>query len=119
MISATGRPPLDLQPGAGAGILGTGHITEDPMAGGWTRDGAVSEQIEASIEDELARMKSRRHPRGESLSQCADCDDPIPEARRKAVAGVRFCVTCQQQADSADAAISGPNRRGSKDSQLR
>ena len=30
------------------------------MAGGWARDGAVSEQIEASISDELARLKSRR-----------------------------------------------------------
>ena len=28
------------------------------MAGGWARDGAVSEQIEASISDELARLKS-------------------------------------------------------------
>jgi len=30
------------------------------MAGGWTRDGAVQEQIEASIDDELRRMRSRR-----------------------------------------------------------
>jgi len=29
------------------------------MAGGWSRDGAVSEQIEASISDELARLKAR------------------------------------------------------------
>ena len=28
------------------------------MAGGWTRDGAVHEQIEASIDDELKRMRS-------------------------------------------------------------
>jgi hypothetical protein len=26
------------------------------MAGGWTRDGAVHEQIEASIDDELKRI---------------------------------------------------------------
>ena len=30
------------------------------MAGGWARDGAVSEQIEASISDELARMQDER-----------------------------------------------------------
>ncbi len=27
------------------------------MAGGWARDGAVQEQIDASINDELARLK--------------------------------------------------------------
>ena len=32
------------------------------MAGGWTRDGAVGEQIEASIQDELARMRARSGP---------------------------------------------------------
>lgn len=43
------------------------------MAGGWARDGAVSEQIEASINDELARFKTRRGPVGESSAKvCAD-----------------------------------------------
>ncbi len=37
------------------------------MAGGWTRDGAVHEQIEASIDDELKRMRSRRVPVGDLL----------------------------------------------------
>lgn len=36
------------------------------MAGGWARDGAVSEQIEASISDELARMQAQKRPQGES-----------------------------------------------------
>jgi len=57
------------------------------MAGGWARDGAVSEQIEASISDELARMKGRRAPVGESLTHCAECEEPIPEARRAAMPG--------------------------------
>ena len=52
------------------------------MAGGWARDGAVSEQIEASIADELQRMKSRRAAIGDSFARCADCDEPIPDARR-------------------------------------
>ncbi len=29
------------------------------MAGGWARDGAVNEQIDASIQDELKRMQAR------------------------------------------------------------
>jgi len=89
------------------------------MAGGWARDGAVSEQIEASIGDELARMKARRAPQGESRTHCADCDEPIPESRRKAVPGVKLCIECQQDRDSAFQARGGINRRGSKDSQLK
>ncbi|MEK0162686.1 DksA/TraR family C4-type zinc finger protein [Phaeobacter sp. JH20_36] len=89
------------------------------MAGGWTRDGAVSEQIEASISDELARLRSRRAPVGESLTHCADCEEPIPEPRRKAIPGVKLCIECQQERDGAQQARGGINRRGSKDSQLK
>ncbi|WP_458782531.1 TraR/DksA C4-type zinc finger protein, partial [Klebsiella aerogenes] len=41
------------------------------------------------------------------------------EARRKALAGVRYCVKCQQDKDLHNNTYSGYNRRGSKDSQLR
>jgi len=30
---------------------------------------------------------------------CEECDAPIPEARRIAVPGVAFCVTCQHIAE--------------------
>lgn len=89
------------------------------MAGGWAQDGAVNEQIEASIQDELARMKAQKRPAGQSLSHCADCDEPIPEARRQAVPGVRLCIACQQDRDRRPALRGGINRRGSKDSQLK
>ena len=89
------------------------------MAGGWTRDGAVSEQIEASINDELARMKAQKGPVGESLSECAECGEGIPEARRKAVPGVKLCIDCMQERDGARTRRGGINRRGSKDSQLK
>ncbi|NIZ15680.1 DksA/TraR family C4-type zinc finger protein [Phaeobacter sp. HF9A] len=89
------------------------------MAGGWAKDGAVSEQIEASISDELARLKSRRAPMGESLTHCADCEEEIPEARRKAIPGVKLCIDCAQERDGAQKARGGINRRGSKDSQLK
>lgn len=88
------------------------------MAGGWTNDSAVQEQIDSSIEDAVARARSQL-PRGESLSRCEECDAVIPEARRQAVPGVRLCVNCQAQHDRAQEAFSGYNRRGSKDSQLR
>lgn len=89
------------------------------MAGGWARDGAVTEQIEASINDELARLRARQTPSGESLTHCADCDEPIPEARRTALPGVKLCIECQQDRDSAYQPRAGINRRGSKDSQLK
>jgi len=88
------------------------------MAGGWARDGAVQDQIDASVEDGVKRARARLG-QGESLSECAECGDPIPQARRKAVPGVRLCLVCQEEADSGDAAGSGSNRRASKDSQLR
>ena len=30
---------------------------------------------------------------------CEECEAPIPEARRIAIPGVAFCVTCQQIAE--------------------
>ena len=89
------------------------------MAGGWAKDGAVSEQIEASISDELARMRARKAPVGDSLTHCAECEEPIPEARRKAVPGVKLCVDCVAERDAAFKVRGGINRRGSKDSQLK
>jgi len=89
------------------------------MAGGWAPDGAVNDQIEASISDELARLKARPAPKGESLTHCAECDEPIPEARRKAIPGVKLCIDCQQDRDATFKPRAGINRRGSKDSQLK
>jgi phage/conjugal plasmid C-4 type zinc finger TraR family protein len=88
------------------------------MAGGFAKDGAVQDQIDATIEDEVNRARSRL-PRGESLSECEECGAAIPEARREAVPGVRLCVACQQELDKKQSAVAGYNRRGSKDSQLR
>lgn len=88
------------------------------MAGGWTRDGAVHDQIEASIADELARLKRPGSDRP-SRSHCVECEEPIPEARRKAIPGVTLCIDCQQDRDGAWRPRAGINRRGSKDSQLK
>ncbi|AYC34516.1 DksA/TraR family C4-type zinc finger protein [Pseudomonas cavernae] len=88
------------------------------MAGGWTSDDNVQEQIDNSIEDAIARARSQL-PRGESLTHCEECGAPIPEARRQAVPGVHLCVSCQSEHDKEQKAVSGYNRRGSKDSQLR
>ncbi len=83
------------------------------MAGGWARDGAVNDQIEASIEDELNRMKSRRLPIRESSTHCAECEEPIPEARRRAIPGVKLCIHCQAERDARPILRGGINRRAS------
>jgi phage/conjugal plasmid C-4 type zinc finger TraR family protein len=88
------------------------------MAGGFAKDGAVQEQIDASLADEIKRARSLL-PQGESLHECDECAGSIPEARRSAMPGVRLCVTCQQAQDLAETSSSAYNRRGSKDSQLR
>ncbi len=88
------------------------------MATGWARDGAVQEQIDASVEDAVKRAREGI-PRGESAAACSDCGDAIPEARQKAIPGVRRCVGCQADADAKSGPAGGINRRGSKDSQLR
>ena len=88
------------------------------MAGGFAKDGAVQDQIDASIEDAVNHARSRL-PRGESLANCEECGGKIPDARREAVPGVRLCVACQTRHDKDAVNLSGFNRRGSKDSQLR
>jgi phage/conjugal plasmid C-4 type zinc finger TraR family protein len=89
------------------------------MATGWAHEGAVQEQIDATVKDAIERAKSQL-PTGPGLSHCADCMQEIPEARRHAIPGVRLCLTCQEIVDKEQqAATSGYNRRGSKDSQLR
>ncbi len=88
------------------------------MAGGFAKDGAVQDQIDATVEDAIKRARNQL-PRGESLERCEECGDAIPEARRQAVPGVRLCIKCQAERDKNTKAVSGYNRRGSKDSQLR
>ena len=88
------------------------------MAGGWSKDGAVQDQIDASVEDSVKLARSRM-PAGKSLAHCEECGAGIPEARQQAVPGVRLCVTCQSELDEHQETPAGYNRRGSKDSQLR
>ena len=75
--------------------------------------------MEASIQDELARLKARKALTGESLTHCAECEELIPEARREALPGVKLCIDCMQERDKGFQARGGINRRGSKDSQLK
>lgn len=88
------------------------------MAGGWSRDGAVQEQIDASVDDAVKLARSRL-PEGKSLTHCQVCEVAIPDARRKAIPGVRLCIGCQSELEEQQTRFAGFNRRGSKDSQLK
>jgi len=87
------------------------------MANGWARDGAVQDQIDDTVSDAVLAARARM-PSGESAEECDICGDEIPEKRRAALPGVRTCIGCQSERDKRPA-LSGINRRGSKDSQLR
>ncbi|HEJ6971908.1 TPA: DksA/TraR family C4-type zinc finger protein [Serratia marcescens] len=88
------------------------------MASGWAADGAVQDQIDSTVDDAVQRAREALG-HGESEHYCQECGEPIPEARRKALKGVRYCLACQTEQDKKHAATSLYNRRGSKDSQLR
>ena len=88
------------------------------MATGWAGDGAVQDQIDATIKEGIQRARTQLR-QGPGLKHCEECEAKIPLARRKAVPGVRLCVVCQEALDQDARASAGYNRRGSKDSQLR
>jgi phage/conjugal plasmid C-4 type zinc finger TraR family protein len=88
------------------------------MATGWAGDGAVQDQIDATVKDGIKRARSKL-PQGPGLTHCEECGVEIPQARRDAVPGVRLCIACQEALDAEEAGFAGYNRRGSKDSQLR
>ena len=87
------------------------------MASGWAPDGAVQDQIDDSITDEVLRARARL-PTGGGQTHCVECGEEIPEARRRALPGARTCVECQSERDR-HRTQAGINRRGSKDSQLK
>lgn len=86
------------------------------MAVGFGSCDSFQDTIQATV-DNAVDFARANIPVGQSRKRCLDCDEPIPAARRKALAGVKRCIGCQSKMDKTIGA--GYNRRGSKDSQLR
>lgn len=86
------------------------------MASGFCSDSGVFDTIQTTVDNGIDFARSQL-PVGESEHFCLDCDCEIPERRRLAIPGVKYCVTCQVRYDKSFKEVY--NRRGSKDSQLR
>ena len=91
------------------------------MAVGFTKDGAVQDQIDDTVNDAVALIRNSQ-PRKVGCKFCMECGTEIPEKRREALIGVMYCITCQTLNEAPmgkSALFTTFNRRGSKDSQLR
>lgn len=53
------------------------------MASGWAPEGAVQDQIDATLNDAVQRVRQGLTG-GVSAQYCQECGDPIPEPRRAA-----------------------------------
>ena len=82
-----------------------------PLAGGWTWDGAVLDQIHDTVTDGVLNARARK-PAGEGTLECVECGEDIPEGRRKAMSGATTCIHCQSARDDR-IVHSAINRRGS------
>jgi len=69
------------------------------MPNGWTRDGAIHDQISAATDFAVKSARSQL-PKGESFTYCVRCGNNIPETRRAAVPGVSHCVKCQSELEN-------------------
>lgn len=63
------------------------------MAVGWGAADGFQDQIEQTIKDLMNAARSGLNGRGQA--DCDDCDEPIPEARRRAYPAAIRCVRCQ------------------------
>lgn len=63
--------------------------------------GDSMDRVQERAQEELARQVALVTGRPVQVSQffCEECDAAIPEARRRAIQGVRCCVTCQEIAE--------------------
>ncbi len=64
------------------------------MAVGWGAADGFQEQIEQTLQERM--LKARLGLLGKGKSECEDCGDEIPVARRKAYPAAVRCINCQK-----------------------
>lgn len=62
----------------------------------------VAQQIEAETLAVILANRARTTS-GVSATNCEECDNPIPEARRLALPGIQTCVCCAQLSEDQHA----------------
>jgi len=60
---------------------------------------AIAERMEKMTELFVAETRKAMY-QGESATECEECGEPIPEARRKAIA-CKYCLPCQTKLEKA------------------
>ena len=58
-----------------------------------------AQELEQRQRDDALLAHQRLAPLSDSATHCMDCDEPIPSARRLAVAGVQRCIDCQETSE--------------------
>ena len=60
---------------------------------GGTDDASVAQLLH--VEDSLALQRELATPADNPSGVCRECDEPIPQARLKAIPNCRMCIDCQ------------------------
>jgi len=55
----------------------------------------ANDYTERGLDNAINKIKNANY-QGESKTECVECGEPIPEARRKLLPGVECCVYCQE-----------------------
>lgn len=67
--------------------------------------GPDDESLHAIIMNENAIQRSQALLEGPAEAECRDCGEPIPKARRDALAAMKikciYCISCQESHDDA------------------
>jgi phage/conjugal plasmid C-4 type zinc finger TraR family protein len=57
----------------------------------------IAQRNQEHLEQVALRMKLESMPRGMAASECEECGDAIPQARRNAAPGCTRCLPCQER----------------------
>lgn len=70
--------------------------------------GGPDDHIEAQqnhVDDSLALVRMLAGPTDNRFTVCLECGDEIPEKRRQALPGCRYCFPCQSASESAKRSV--------------
>jgi NCAIR mutase (PurE)-related protein len=81
------------------------------MASGWAKDGAVQDQIDASIADAVKLARSQMAA-GAGLTECEDCGDEIPAALSAKNFGTRSNASMVRSTVAGVKTVNCDNGRG-------